>query len=153
MEQLARQILKIGKFDPKSCGVGAPEWLQHYIWRWGGSKMITFDYIWGGWSGKKQNWLRNTWTAPYLSSRSLSAVIYLKVVGAHNHQTFLYYQTFGSKESYTFFIAKHLVVFYQTFGSKECNKFVPYISGSLAWFNLFWPSFNVKLGQNMYKPC
>ena len=45
-----------------------------------------------------------------LSSRSISAVIYLKVVGAQNHPTILSYRTFGSKESKSFFTTEHLVV-------------------------------------------
>ena len=46
----------------------------------------------------------------HLSSRSISAVIYLKVVRAQNHPTILSYRTFGSKESYSFFTTKHSVV-------------------------------------------
>ena len=46
----------------------------------------------------------------HLSSRSLSAVIYLKVVGAQNHQTILSYRTFGSKEYEPFFTTEHSVV-------------------------------------------
>ena len=46
----------------------------------------------------------------HLSSRSLLAVIYLKVVGAQNQQIILSYRTFSSKESHMFFATKHLVV-------------------------------------------
>ena len=46
----------------------------------------------------------------YLSSRSLLAVIYLKTLGAQNHQTILSYPTFGSEESYLIFATEHSVV-------------------------------------------
>ena len=81
-----------------------------------------------------------------LSRRSLSAVICLKVVGAQNHQTILSYRTFGRKESYLFFATKHLLV-------KNITKSSLYFIGLVAWFNLCWPSFNVKLDQNRLKPC
>ena len=46
----------------------------------------------------------------HLSSRSISAEVYLKVVGAQNHPTIISYQRFGSKESYSFFATEHLVL-------------------------------------------
>ena len=46
----------------------------------------------------------------HMSSRSISAVIYLKMVGAQNHPTILSYRTFSSKESLSFFTTKHSVV-------------------------------------------
>ena len=65
----------------------------------------------------KLNYLHSRWLFKSLkvdlislSSRSLPAMIYLKVVGAQNHQTILSYQTFGSKESYLFFTTEHSVV-------------------------------------------
>ena len=82
----------------------------------------------------------------HFSSRSISAVIYLKVVGAQNHPIILYYQKFGSKESYLFFATEHSVV-------KNVKKCFLYFNGFLARFKLFWPSFNLKLGQNRCKPC
>ena len=46
----------------------------------------------------------------HLSSRSISAVIYLKVVGAQNHATIHSYRTFSSKESKSFFTTEHLIL-------------------------------------------
>ena len=46
----------------------------------------------------------------HLSSRSLSVVIYLKVMEAQNQQTILSYRAFGSNESYLFFTTKRSVV-------------------------------------------
>ena len=45
----------------------------------------------------------------HLSSRSYSAVIYLKVVAAQNQPTILSYRTFGRKESYSSFTTEHSV--------------------------------------------
>ena len=95
----------------------------------------------------------------HLSRRSISAVIYLKVVGIKNHPTILSYQTFGSKESYSFFTTEHLVVknpicLNQTKYSVVKNvKTVPYIlMGFQHGLTFFWSSFYVKLGQNWCKP-
>ena len=43
-------------------------------------------------------------------------MIYLKVVGAQNHQTIFSYRTFGSKESYSYFTTEQC-------GSKESYLF------------------------------
>ena len=68
----------------------------------------------------------------HLSRRSLSSVIYPKVVGTQNQQTMLSYRTFSSKESYSFFSTKPSVVmnpiiFLQLL-NKECKIYFLYFS-------------------------
>ena len=69
----------------------------------------------------------------HLSSRLISAMIYLKVVGAQNHPNILSYQKFCSKESYLLFATKLLIV--------KNVKIFPTFSFFYHGLHQFWPSF------------